>query len=67
MEEIIGKKALIQQLPAHPADVFANHANVEKAGRLLGWEPAVPLREGVARLVAWYNAERSWASQLITD
>jgi UDP-glucuronate 4-epimerase len=67
MEELIGKKAQIEQLPAHPADVFANHANVEKAGRLLGWEPSVSLRAGVERLVAWYNAERSWASRLQTD
>jgi nucleoside-diphosphate-sugar epimerase len=40
---------------------------VEKAGRLLGWEPAVPLQEGVARMVAWYMAEREWASQISTD
>jgi nucleoside-diphosphate-sugar epimerase len=45
----------------------ANWANVEKAGRLLGWEPRVSLREGVERLVAWYNAEREWASQLRTE
>ena len=67
MEELIGKKAQIEQFPAHPADVFANHANVEKAGRLLGWEPTVSLREGITRLVDWYNTERSWASQLHTD
>ena len=67
MEELIGKKARIEQLPAHPADVFANHANVEKAGRLLGWEPSFSLQEGVTRLVEWYNTERSWASQLKTD
>lgn len=66
MEALIGKKAQIEQYPAHPADVFANHANVEKAGRLLGWEPTVSLEEGVSRLIAWYNAERDWASQLKT-
>jgi nucleoside-diphosphate-sugar epimerase len=67
LETLIGKKAQIVQRPPHPADMQANWANVEKAGRLLGWEPRVSLREGVERLVAWYNAEREWASQLRTE
>jgi nucleoside-diphosphate-sugar epimerase len=40
---------------------------VSKAGKLLGWEPNVDLKEGVRRLVEWYNVERSWASQINTD
>ena len=66
LEKRIGKKAQIESYPAHPADVFANHASIEKAGRLLGWEPQVSLNEGVTSLVDWYEAERPWASQLIT-
>ena len=60
LEELIGKKALIQRLPANPADMLASWANVEKAKSLLGWEPRVSLLQGVARLVEWYNAERDW-------
>jgi nucleoside-diphosphate-sugar epimerase len=67
LEEIIGRAANIQQIPINPADMWANWANVEKAGRLLGWEPQVSLRQGVERTVAWYNAERDWASSVITD
>jgi nucleoside-diphosphate-sugar epimerase len=67
LEEIIGRTANIQQIPINPADMWANWANVEKAGRLLGWEPQVSLRQGVERTVAWYNAERDWASSVITD
>lgn len=66
LEEMIGKKASIVHHPFHPADMLANHADVEKAGRLLGWAPQVPLREGVTRLVDWYRSERAWASQLET-
>lgn len=62
----IGRPAHIEYHPAHPADMQANWANVDKAGRLLGWEPAVSLDEGLRRLVAWYRAERSWASQVET-
>lgn len=67
LERLIGRPAHIQRLPANPADMLANWANVEKAGRLLGWEPRVSLQEGVIRLVDWYNAEREWASTISTE
>jgi nucleoside-diphosphate-sugar epimerase len=66
-EQIIGKKARIEHRPAHPADMQANWAEVEKAGRLLGWEPQFSLKEGVTNLIKWYEAERSWASLIHTD
>ncbi|NLG73084.1 MAG: SDR family NAD(P)-dependent oxidoreductase [Chloroflexi bacterium] len=66
LEEIIGKQAQVERLPRHPADMLANLADVGKAKRLLNWEPQVSLREGVEKLVAWYNAERAWASQILT-
>jgi len=66
LENLTGRKASIEYLPRHPADLATNWANVEKAGKMLGWEPRVSLQEGVARLVEWYNAERSWASQILT-
>ncbi len=67
LEELVGKKAQVQQQPAHPADMLANHANVDKARELLNWEPRVKLAEGVANLVAWYNAERDWARHISTE
>lgn len=66
LEELIGKKALVENLPFHPADMLANWANVEKAKRILGWEPEVSLDEGIANLVDWYQKEREWASQVQT-
>jgi nucleoside-diphosphate-sugar epimerase len=67
LEELIGKPAEVHRLPAHPADMLANWADITKAKRLLGWEPQVALQEGVANLVAWYNAHRQWTSQIKTD
>jgi UDP-glucuronate 4-epimerase len=67
VEELVGKKAQVVHGPANPAEMLANWANVEKAGLILGWEPQVGLREGIGRLVAWYNQERAWASQINTD
>lgn len=67
LEEALGRKAEIQNLPAEKADMLASWADISRAGRLLGWEPQVDLKEGLARTVAWYLAERSWASQISTD
>lgn len=66
LEERIGRKAVVEYLPRHAADAMANNANVEKARRLLGWEPQVGLETGVTRLVDWYKAQRVWASQILT-
>jgi UDP-glucuronate 4-epimerase len=67
VEELVGKPAYIEHYPANPADMAANWANIEKAKRLLNWTPQVSLAEGVSNLIKWYNAERAWASQVITD
>ncbi len=66
IEEAVGKQANIVHEPRHPADVETTWASIEKARRVLGWEPAVPLPEGIRRTVAWYQAERAWASQIET-
>ena len=66
LEGMIGKIAQINYRPFHPADMLANWANIEKARELLGWEPRVSLQEGIASLVAWYQTEKEWASQVNT-
>ncbi len=67
LEKTIGRKAIIEQLPAEKADMSASWADVSKAEKLLGWEPQVGLKEGIARMVEWYMAERTWASQIKLD
>jgi len=66
LEELIGKQAILEHRPAHPADMQANWANVEKARQLLNWAPQVSLQEGISRTVEWYNTEKDWASQVKT-
>jgi UDP-glucuronate 4-epimerase len=67
LEELIGCKGNVEHLPFHKADMLSNLADVGKARQLLGWEPQVSLAEGMRRLVEWYQGERSWASQVITE
>ena len=66
IEDVVGKKAIVDYGPPDPADVRSNWADVTKAGQLLGWEPQLDMRSGIERLVEWYNAEREWASQIPT-
>ena len=46
----------IEMLPDQPGDVPITYADVSKAGRLLGYAPKVPIREGLKRFVAWYRS-----------
>lgn len=66
IEILLGKKARIEYIPRHPADVEANWADVSKARRLLGWQPSVSLEDGIRGLVDWYLEQRDWASQVLT-
>jgi len=67
LENLIGKKARLEYLPRHPADMLVNWANVDKARQLLGWEPQVSLKQGISAAVDWYSTERNWASQVNTE
>lgn len=66
MEDVIGKKANVQYGPPNPADMLTNQADVTKAGELLGWEAQYNMRQGVEKLVEWYNQEREWAKEILT-
>lgn len=53
VEEAVGQKAVIRQLPDQPGDVPRTYADVDKARRLLGYEPHTPIRDGVKKYAAW--------------
>ena len=67
IENIVGKKANINQLPAVTADMTASLADVTKAREQLGWEPKVSLEEGVRRAADWYFEHYDWANDISTD
>jgi UDP-glucuronate 4-epimerase len=61
VQEIMGKAAIIERHPPRPGDQQRTHACIDKARRLLGYEPTTTPREGLAREVAWYRDEiRGW-------
>ncbi len=66
VEEQVGRRAMLEHRPRHPADVTATWADIGKAQRLLDWQPESSLHDGIARLVAWYRSERDWAKDINT-
>ena len=64
IEELTGREAQLDHKPRHPADVYATWADISKAERLLGWCPQTSHREGIARLVSWYQENQAWASHI---
>ena len=67
IEEMTGRKALLEFQPLHPSDVPATWADIGKAKCLLGWRPMVDFKDGVAALVNWYQQNRAWAKEIATN
>ena len=55
LEQVTGKKAVLDRREDQPGDVPLTWANVEKAERLLGYRPTTRLAEGLKKFVDWYR------------
>jgi UDP-glucuronate 4-epimerase len=55
IEAECGRPAIRNYLPIQPGDVPATWADATLLETLTGYAPQTPLREGVARFVAWYR------------
>lgn len=64
IEQNLEKKAEIEWLPLHPADVRATWANIEKAKTVLKWSPTVSIEEGVRNTIRWYMRNRKFLLSL---
>ena len=58
----MGVEPRIRRLPAQPGDVVRTFANVDKARSLLGYDPRVPVEEGIRRFVRWLRDEGAGAA-----
>lgn len=54
LEKIIGKKAVVYYESAIKADVQQTQACVDKAHTLLGYTPAIALKDGLQKMFEWY-------------
>ncbi|NHZ84466.1 MAG: NAD-dependent epimerase/dehydratase family protein [Planctomycetia bacterium] len=56
VEEIIGKKARIKIEPKRPGDQLKTHANINKARKVLGYNPTTKPEDGLKKEVGWFKA-----------
>jgi nucleoside-diphosphate-sugar epimerase len=54
-----GVSLRVEHRPLPADDPTRRKPDITRARTLLGWEPAIGLREGVARTMAWWRAERA--------
>ena len=64
VEEVMGKKACVESVPARLGDQQATRADIAKIRSRLGWEPRTGLRDGVERMVEWYRRSKADASAM---
>ena len=62
-----GSAATVAHDGARPGDVLRLCADTSRARALLGYEPSVPLAEGLAQLLAWYRALGTPPEELLRD
>lgn len=55
LEQCLCKEARKNLLPLQAGDVPATYADVDDLMRDVGFRPATPIAEGIARFVAWYR------------
>ena len=53
LENGLGKKATIQKEPDQPGDVPVTYADITRARTLLGYDPNIPIEQGIELFVQW--------------
>ena len=55
LEKEFGRPAIKEMLPMQPGDVEATYADVSDLERDIGFRPATPIADGIARFARWYR------------
>jgi len=55
LENALDTKAQIDRQPPQPGDVPITYANIDKARRLLEYDPQVKIEDGIPRFVGWFR------------
>jgi nucleoside-diphosphate-sugar epimerase len=56
VEEVLGKSISLNVIPKRPGDQLRTKANIDKARKLLNYNPETTLLEAVTKQVEWYKA-----------
>ena len=55
LEQLLGKKAIRQNLPMQPGDVPATYADISAISQDYGFKPTTDLKTGLENYVSWYR------------
>ena len=55
LEDALGAKAAKIMRPMQPGDVTATYADISKLNALTGYQPKVPLKDGLEQFVKWWR------------
>ncbi len=58
IEQHIGKKAVLKQLPFQDGDVNITYADISKARKEIGYEPVYKIETGINYFVDWYKENK---------
>ena len=59
LEECLGEKAIINNMPMQPGDVSETFSSVHKLESLTGWRPETEITDGIKKFVDWYKGHYS--------
>lgn len=57
VEELLDKKIRMEMVPKRKGDQMVTKANIDKARRVLGYNPQTTLKEGLKKQIEWYRKE----------
>lgn len=64
IENMLGKKANIEFLPRHPADVRDTWADITLTKEMIDWVPITPIEKGIEITVKWHIDNRDFVNTL---
>ncbi len=59
LELVLNKKAIIEKVTEQPGDVSLTYADIEKAKKILGYEPVTFFRDGLKKFKEWFISYES--------
>jgi UDP-glucuronate 4-epimerase len=59
IEKQLGKTATIDWQPEQPGDMPLTLADIEKARKMLGYQPFTAIEDGIRKFVRWFQARKS--------
>lgn len=57
IEDLVGKRAILSTPPAPPSEPKINYADINKARKLLDYDPKTAVADGLAQMWDWYRRE----------